>query len=63
CAPTAPLLATYAYLGREQALEELKQKLFGSSACPIKTIMYWWPYKETHDAERLSNGLRKAGLE
>ncbi|MFC1681735.1 tetratricopeptide repeat protein [Pseudomonadota bacterium] len=62
CAPTpvAPLLSVYHNLGKKEAIRKLLQdRKFG---CPINTTMLSWPYKESRDNDRLSNGLRGAGI-
>jgi tetratricopeptide (TPR) repeat protein len=61
CAPSAPLLSAYAHLGRKEASQELLSK--GGFGCPIESIVERsWPFKEPRDIERLSAGLRIAGV-
>jgi len=62
CAPTpiAPLLSIYYYLGKNNAIQKLLQNQRYN--CPINTTMLSWPYKEFKDNDRLSNGLRGAGI-
>jgi adenylate cyclase len=62
CAPTPiqPLISAYHYLGKKGAIE----KLFRDTKviCSVNTTMLSWPFKETQDQDRLSNGLRGAGI-
>ena len=62
CAPTpiAPLLSAYHYLGKKGAIEELLRDT--KVVCAVNTTMLSWPFKETRDHDRLSNGLLGAGL-
>ena len=58
--PTVPLLSVYHYLGKKDAIQQLLQD--EKYHCPINTTMLSWPYKESRDYDRLSNGLRGAGI-
>ena len=62
CAPSpiGPLIAVYYYLGKQEALDKLLREI--ESFCPVKTTMLGWPFKETQDHDRLSNGLQGAGI-
>jgi tetratricopeptide (TPR) repeat protein len=61
CAPSAPLLSAYAHLGRKEDSQELLSK--GGFGCPIESIVEKsWPFKDPRDIERLSAGLRIAGV-
>ena len=58
--PTVPLLSVYHYLGKKDAIQKLLQD--EKYACPINTTMLSWPFKDSRDYDRLSNGLRGAGI-
>ena len=58
--PIPPLLAVYYYLGKTEAIRSLLGKT--KYGCPINTAMLSWPYKESVDINRLSEGLRGAGM-
>jgi len=62
CAPTPiqPLLSAYHYLGKKEAIKNLLQDK--KTFCSVNTTMLKWPFKETRDRDRLSNGLRGAGI-
>jgi len=63
----APLVAAYSHLGRHQearaALENFK-KLWPFSPLPLnlQVLMYGFPFKDPQVANRLADGLLKAGL-
>ena len=58
-----PLMAAYAHLGREQkakaVFEEWKEAI---PTTHVQGIAPHWPFKYPSDAERLLDGLRKAGV-
>ena len=63
------LVAAYAHSDRTQeaaaVLERLKarqQERFPAYPLTIRDVMHFFPFKEDADAERLADGLRKAGL-
>jgi TolB-like protein/class 3 adenylate cyclase/Flp pilus assembly protein TadD len=65
------LLATYGHLGRSedakmalQAIKKRDKRGWQNSIDPltIRSSAFWLPFKEPADAERLAQGLRKAGI-
>jgi TolB-like protein/Flp pilus assembly protein TadD len=60
------LLATYGLLGRKEEaaglLETLGKSWRGFDPLTVRGVAFWYPFKETADAERLAEGLRKAGV-
>ncbi len=62
CAPTPvqPLLSAYHYLGKKEAITNLLKDT--KVRCPINSAMLWWPFKESRDHDRLSDGLKGAGI-
>lgn len=61
CGPDAPLVSTYAHLGRDAAARALVEK--GHYSCSVDAILSAsWPFKESRDVERLGSGLRMAGV-
>jgi len=60
------LLATYGLLGRkEEAAGLLKtagQSWRGIDPLTVRGVAFWYPFKEPADAERLAEGLRRAGV-
>jgi len=60
------LLATYGFLDRSEeaagVLETVDKKWFGMDPLTVRTAAFWHPFKETADAERLAEGLRRAGV-
>jgi tetratricopeptide (TPR) repeat protein len=64
CYPCEILAATYGHLGRTEDAAPVIAYLdaFGYHRSTIGGITPNWPYKETEDTERFSEGLRKAGL-
>jgi tetratricopeptide (TPR) repeat protein len=60
------LLATYGLLGRKEEaaglLETLGNSWRGFDPLTVRGVAFWYPFKETADAERLAEGLRKAGV-
>ena len=65
------LLATYGLLGRAEdaksALKAIEDRdnrgwLSASDPLTITTSAFWLPFKEPEDAERLAQGLRRAGI-
>lgn len=62
CAPTPvqPLLSAYHYLGKKEAITNLLQDT--KFRCPVNSAMLSWPFKESRDHDRLSDGLKGAGV-
>jgi TolB-like protein len=62
CAPSpiAPLLSAYHYLGKLEAINKLLRDT--KYVCSTNTAMLSWPFKESQDHDRLSNGLLGAGI-
>ena len=60
------LLAAYGHLGRgEEASAVAKtaeRNRYGEDPLTVRSIAFWYPFKEASDAERLAQGLRKAGV-
>ena len=59
------LIATLGHLGRIQEAKTIIDRMDSSVAfdlLSVRSIAYWYPFKNPADAERLSQGLRKAGL-
>ena len=55
------LAATYAHLGRKKEAQEALDNL-GAWIHTLRQWMYSWPYKDPEVAERLADGLLKAGM-
>ena len=63
CLVCEMLTATYGHLGRINNAKTMVQKVHTyKSRYSVNSALYWWPYKQTDDRERFTNGLRKAGL-
>jgi TolB-like protein/Flp pilus assembly protein TadD len=60
------LLATYGLLGRKEEaaglLETLGKSWRGFDPLTVRSVAFWYPFKEPADAERLAEGLRQAGV-
>jgi TolB-like protein/class 3 adenylate cyclase/Flp pilus assembly protein TadD len=60
------LLATYGFLDRREeaagVLETVDKNWFGLDPLTVRTAAFWHPFKEPADAERLAEGLRRAGV-
>ncbi len=60
------LLATYGFLDRREeaagVLEMVDKNWFGLDPLTVRTAAFWHPFKEPADAERLAEGLRRAGV-
>jgi TolB-like protein/class 3 adenylate cyclase len=59
------LIATLGHLGRIQEVKTIIDRMDSSVAfdlLSVRSIAYWYPFKNPADAERLAQGLRKAGL-
>jgi len=60
------LLATYGHLGRKEEavglLETLGKSWRGFDPLTVRSVAFWYPFKEPADAERLAEGLRRAGV-
>jgi TolB-like protein/Flp pilus assembly protein TadD len=59
------LIATLGHLGRIQEAKTIIDRMDSSVAfdlLSVRSIAYWYPFKNPEDAERLAQGLRKAGL-
>ena len=59
------LLATYGFLGRKEKaaglLETVGNNWHGLDPLTIRGVAFWYPFNEPADAERLAEGLRRAG--
>ena len=60
------LLATYGHLGRSKdaakIFEAAEKNWRGFDPLTVRGVAFWYPFKEPADAERLAEGLRKAGV-
>jgi TolB-like protein len=60
------LLATYGFLDRSEeaagVLETVDKNWVGMDPLTVRTAAFWHPFKEPADAERLAEGLRRAGV-
>ncbi len=60
------LLATYGLLGRNadaaKIFEAAEKNWRGSDPLTVRGVAFWYPFKNAADAERLAEGLRKAGV-
>ncbi len=60
------LLATYGLLGRKEEaaglLETVGTSWRGMDPLTVRSVAFWYPFKELADAERLAEGLRRAGV-
>ena len=59
------LIATLGHLGRVQEAKTIIDRIDSSVAfdlLSVRSIAYWYPFKNPADVERLAEGLRKAGL-
>jgi TolB-like protein len=60
------LLATYGLLGRgkdaARLLEKIARSWRGFDPITVRSVAFWYPFQETADAERLAEGLRRAGV-
>ena len=60
------LLATYGHLGRKEEaavlLKKAGQSWRGFDPLTVRGVAFWYPFKEPADAERLAEGLRRAGV-
>ncbi len=60
------LIATYGHLGRKEdaaaAMDRVKSNWRGFDPLSVRGITFWYPFKELRAAERLADGLRKAGV-
>ena len=61
---TFPLAATYAHLGREQEAQDLITKSTKGFYRPMALASYlvYLPFKDREIANRIADGLHKAGL-
>ena len=63
CYPCSLLLAAYAHSGRKDDVQALRERLSGYlSSMTVDGELSYWPFKDPADAERLAEGLRRAGL-
>jgi hypothetical protein len=62
------LAVAYAHLGRDQEAQAALDKYFQrylkmwGGGLPLSFEMYFWPFKDPEAAERVADGLLKAGL-
>jgi TolB-like protein/class 3 adenylate cyclase/Flp pilus assembly protein TadD len=60
------LLATYGLMGRKEEaaglLETAGKSWRGFDPLTIRSVAFWYPFKEPADAKRLAEGLRQAGV-
>ncbi|MCZ6849815.1 MAG: tetratricopeptide repeat protein [Alphaproteobacteria bacterium] len=60
------LLAAYGFLDRREeaagVLETVDKNWLGLDPLTVRTAAFWHPFKESADAERLAEGLRRAGV-
>jgi adenylate cyclase len=60
------LLATYGLLGRKEEaaglLNTVGKSWRGFDPLTVRSVAFWYPFKRSTDAERLAEGLRKAGV-
>jgi adenylate cyclase len=60
------LIATLGHLKRKkyaiQMIVDAEQNWRGLDPLSVRGVTYWYPFKEVVDAERLADGLRKAGV-
>ena len=60
------LLATYGFLNRSEeaagVLETVDKNWLGMDPLTVRAAAFWHPFKEPADAERLAEGLRRAGV-
>jgi TolB-like protein/class 3 adenylate cyclase len=60
------LIATLGHLDRADEavaiIDRIKESWRGFDPLSVHSIAFWYPFKEPVDAERLAEGLRKAGL-
>jgi adenylate cyclase len=62
--PCALLLATYAYLGREDDVQTMRERLATYlDSMRISEEISYWPFRNPADTARLAEGLRRAGLQ
>jgi tetratricopeptide (TPR) repeat protein len=60
------LIATLGHLGRRQeaslVIEKVENNYRGFDPLSVRSITFWYPFKNLPDTRRLSEGLRKAGI-
>ena len=60
------LLATFGLLGRTEEAASLYERVGtnwrGFDPLTVRGVAFWYPFKESADAERLAEGLRQAGV-
>jgi len=60
------LLATYGHLGRVEdaarIFELIKRNRQGFDPVSVRAVVFWYPFKDTADRERLTKGLRLANV-
>ncbi len=60
------MIATLGHLGRAgeaaAAMDRAEANWRGFDPLSVRGITFWYPFKEPEDAERLADGLRKAGV-
>ncbi len=60
------LIATYGHLGRmtdaAKAMQLAEANWGGLDPLSISSVTFWYPFKNSKDKERLTEGLRKAGV-
>ena len=60
-----PLIAAYTYLGRTdegRVLSEIYYDWFSTTPTELRSIMYFWPFRDKAVAARLADGLLLAGI-
>ena len=63
CRPCEPLAAAYGHLGRKDDAQRMVKKLREYwDRYNTTSAVYWWPFKQSADTERLVEGLHKAGV-
>ena len=64
--PTRLLFTVYGQMGRKSDIDRLTSKVkryyFGFDEFTIKSVAFWYPFKKSEHAEKLAEGLRKAGI-
>ncbi len=60
------LLATYGLLDRKKDATDLRERVGkswrGFDPLTVRSVAFWYPFKQVTDADRLAQGLRRAGV-